>query len=134
LIRPHEVDRAHEWFERRGQAAVFFGRLLPVIRTFISLPAGVVRMNFWRFTVYTVLGCLPWVLALTWIGALLGERWDRAEAIIRPFAWAIAIALALAVAWFVWHRIRQIRREEAARLTVTGERSTAGVVEGSDED
>jgi len=95
LIRPHEVDRAHEWFERRGQAAVFFGRLLPVIRTFISLPAGVVRMNFWRFTVYTVLGCLPWVLALTWIGALLGERWDRAEAIIRPFAWAIAIALAL---------------------------------------
>ncbi len=56
LIRPHEVDRAHAWFERRGQAAVFFGRLLPVIRTFISLPAGVVRMPFWRFTVYTVLG------------------------------------------------------------------------------
>ena len=50
LIRPHEVDRAHEWFERRGQAAVFFARLLPVIRTFISLPAGVVRMSVWRFT------------------------------------------------------------------------------------
>ena len=81
LIRPHEVDRAHAWFERHGQGAVFFGRLLPVIRTFISLPAGVVRMRFWRFTVYTVLGCLPWVIALTWIGALLGERWDRAEAI-----------------------------------------------------
>jgi membrane protein DedA with SNARE-associated domain len=91
-------------------------------------------MNFWRFTVYTVLGCLPWVLALTWIGALLGERWDRAEAIIRPFAWAIAIALALAVAWFVWHRVRQIRREEAARLEGTRDRSTAAVVEGSDED
>ena len=95
LIRPHEVDRAHAWFERHGQAAVFFGRLLPVIRTFISLPAGVVRMRFWRFTVYTVLGCLPWVIALTWIGALLGERWDRAEAIIRPFAWMIAGALLL---------------------------------------
>jgi len=134
LIRPHEVDRAHEWFERRGQAAVFFGRLLPVIRTFISLPAGVVRMNIWRFTVYTVLGCLPWVLALTWIGALLGERWDRAEAVIRPFAWAIAIALVLAVAWFVWHRVRQIRREEAAHVAGTVERSTAGVVESSDED
>ena len=134
LIRPHEVDRAHEWFERRGQAAVFFGRLLPVIRTFISLPAGVVRMNVWRFTVYTVLGCLPWVLALTWIGALLGERWDRAEAIIRPFAWAIAIALVLAVAWFVWHRIRQIRREEAARVAGPGDRTAAGVVDGPDED
>jgi membrane protein DedA with SNARE-associated domain len=134
LIRPHEVDRAHEWFERRGQAAVFFGRLLPVIRTFISLPAGVVRMNIWRFTLYTVLGCLPWVLALTWIGAALGERWDRAEAIIRPFAWAIAIALAVAVAWFVWHRIRQIRREEAARIAGTGDRAPAGVLDRPDED
>jgi len=91
-------------------------------------------MNVWRFTVYTVLGCLPWVLALTWIGALLGERWDRAEAIIRPFAWAIAIALVLAVAWFVWHRVRQIRSEEAARAAGTRDRSTADVVEGSDED
>ena len=59
MIRPHEVDRAHAWFERHGQAAVFFGRLLPVIRTFISLPAGVVRMRFWRFTVYTVLAASP---------------------------------------------------------------------------
>jgi hypothetical protein len=63
-----------------------------------------------------VLGCLPWVLALTWIGALLGERWDRAEALIRPFAWAIAVALLMGLVWFVWHRIRQIRREEAARV------------------
>jgi membrane protein DedA with SNARE-associated domain len=110
------VDRAHAWFDRHGQAAVFFGRLLPVIRTFISLPAGVVRMRFWRFTVYTVLGCLPWVIALTWIGALLGARWDRAEAIIRPFAWAIAVALLIGLVWFVWNRIRQIRREEAARV------------------
>jgi membrane protein DedA with SNARE-associated domain len=89
-------------------------------------------MNVWRFTVYTVLGCLPWVLALTWIGALLGERWDRAEAIIRPFAWAIAIALVLAVAWFVWHRIRQIRRD--ARVAGPGDRTAAGVVDGPDED
>ena len=115
LIRPHEVDRAHEWFERQGQAAVFFGRLLPVIRTFISLPAGVVRMNFWRFTLYTVLGCLPWCLLLAWIGTLLGERWDEAERVIRPFAWAIAGVLVLGLAVFVWRRIRTIRIEEAAR-------------------
>lgn len=115
LIRPHEVDRAHAWFERHGDAAVFFGRLLPVIRTFISLPAGVVRMGFLRFTVYTVLGCLPWVLALTWIGVLLGERWETAEAIMRPFAWAIAAACAVALVWFVRRRLRQIRVEEAAR-------------------
>ena len=135
LIRPHEVDRAHEWFERRGQAAVFFGRLLPVIRTFISLPAGVVRMNLWRFTIYTVLGCLPWVLALTWIGALLGTRWEEAERVIRPFAWAIAGALVLAVAVFVWRRIRQIRREEADRAATpaSGDGASASAVESVEE-
>ena len=73
MIRPHEVDKAHDWFERYGDAAVFFSRLLPVIRTFISLPAGVVRMPFWRFTLYTVLGCLPWTFALAWFGYVLGR-------------------------------------------------------------
>ncbi len=115
LIRPHEVDRAHEWFERYGEAAVFFGRLLPVIRTFISLPAGVVRMDVRRFTVFTVLGCLPWSVALTWLGYELGDRWETVERWFRPVGWAIVVAGVLAVAWFVWHRIRTIRAEEAAR-------------------
>lgn len=115
LIRPHEVDKAHDWFERYGELAVFGGRLLPVVRTFISLPAGVVRMGFWRFTVYTVLGCFPWSLALTWIGYLLGERWEAAERAIRPFAWAIAVGLVVGGVWFVRRRIRQIRAEEAER-------------------
>jgi membrane protein DedA with SNARE-associated domain len=134
LIRPHEVDRAHEWFERRGQSAVFVGRLLPVIRTFISLPAGVVRMGFWRFTFYTVLGCLPWCLALTWIGALLGERWESAERLIRPFAWAIAVVLAAGIAWWVWHRIRTIKAEEAERdAEGQGGAKRATMREGSEE-
>lgn len=115
LIRPHEVDKAHDWFERRGELAVFGGRLLPVIRTFISLPAGVVRMGFVKFTVYTVLGCLPWVFVLTWLGYLLGERWETVERIISPFAWAIAIGIVVAGVWFVRRRIRTIRREEAER-------------------
>lgn len=131
LIRPHEVDRAHEWFERRGQAAVFFGRLLPVIRTFISLPAGVVGMSFLRFTVYTVLGCFPWVLALTWLGALLGEQWDRAEAVLRPFAWAIGAAIALGIAWFVLHRIGDIRTERARAASHAGSEDGAGKPGGS---
>ena len=134
LIRPHEVDRAHDWFERRGQGAVFVGRLLPVIRTFISLPAGVVRMGFWRFTFYTVLGCLPWCLALTWIGALLGERWEAAERLMRPFAWAIAVTLALGIGWWVWHRIRTIRAEEAERRAQGADATGhATVTEGSEE-
>jgi membrane protein DedA with SNARE-associated domain len=111
LIRPHEIDRAHEWFERRGEAAVFFGRLLPVVRTFISLPAGVARMNVWRFGLYTLLGCLPWVFGLTWLGYELGDRWDQVEAFIRPFAWLIAIVLAVGIGTWVWRRWRLVRAE-----------------------
>jgi membrane protein DedA with SNARE-associated domain len=114
LIRPHEVDKAHDWFERYGDAAVFFSRLLPVIRTFISLPAGVVRMPFWRFTLYTVLGCLPWTFALAWLGYALGESWQTVEEMLRPFAWAIAGACVVAVAWYVRRRWTTVRAEYAA--------------------
>ncbi|GBC86799.1 putative membrane protein [bacterium HR12] len=127
LIRPHEIDRAHDWFERYGQAAVFVGRLLPVVRTFISLPAGVVRMRFWRFTLYTVLGCLPWSLLLAGLGYLLGERWETVEAVFRPIAWAIAAALVVAGVWFVRRRVRQIRAEEAARRTLEEAAASADV-------
>jgi membrane protein DedA with SNARE-associated domain len=133
LIRPHEVDRAHDWFERHGELAVLGGRLLPVVRTFISLPAGVVRMGFGRFTAYTVLGCLPWVAALTWLGYLLGERWETVERIMRPFAWAIAAAIFVGGVWFVWHRIRAIRREEGERRARAAEARTIADTEKAGE-
>ena len=90
LVLPHEVDRAQEWFERRGELAVFVSRLLPVIRTFISLPAGVARMPFGDSPLYTVLGCLPWTFALAWLGYTLGENWTKVEDVLQPVAWAIA--------------------------------------------
>jgi membrane protein DedA with SNARE-associated domain len=113
LIRPHEVDKAHDWFERRGELTVFVSRLLPVIRTFISLPAGVAGMRFWRFTAYTFLGCLPWCLALTWLGARLGENWERVEEIISPIAWLIAIVLLVLLVVYVRRRWVQVRAEYA---------------------
>ena len=113
LVRPHEIDRAHEWFERHGEAAVFFSRLLPVVRTFISLPAGVARMPPARFTLYTVLGCLPWTFALAWLGYTLGERWESAEAVLRPVAWSITVAIVLVGAWWIARRWRQVREEYA---------------------
>jgi membrane protein DedA with SNARE-associated domain len=105
LVRPHEIDRAHAWFERRGPAAVFVGRLLPVVRTFISVPAGVAGMDLGRFTLYTALGCIPWCLALAGIGAAVGERWESLAATLRPFSWAIAVAGLVAVAWWVRRRL-----------------------------
>jgi membrane protein DedA with SNARE-associated domain len=125
LVLPHEVDRAHAWFERRGELAVFVSRLLPVIRTFISLPAGVARMPFWRFTIYTVLGCLPWTFALAWLGYALGENWTTVEDILRPVAWAIAAVVAVIGVWWVARRYRKVRIAYA-ELDVTSGRGSEG--------
>ncbi len=120
LVLPHEVDRAHVWFERRGEMAVFVSRLLPVIRTFISLPAGVARMPFWRFTIYTVLGCLPWTFALAWLGYALGENWTAVEDVLQPVAWAIAAGVVAVGVWWVAHRYRKVRAAYAELDAISG--------------
>jgi len=114
LIRPHEVDRAHAWFERRGEAAVFVSRLLPVIRTFISLPAGVAEMPRRRFALYTALGCIPWSLGLAWLGARLGDHWTKVEQTLRPVSALVVVALVVGAGVFVVRRWRTVRAEYAA--------------------
>jgi membrane protein DedA with SNARE-associated domain len=109
LLREHELDRAHDWFERHGEAAVFVSRLLPVIRTFISLPAGVARMPFGKFTLYTFLGCLPWVFALTWAGVLLGDNWETFLRYGEPISLAIGVITAGFIVWWVVKRVRARR-------------------------
>jgi membrane protein DedA with SNARE-associated domain len=111
LVRRHEVDRAHAWFERHGEAAVFFSRLLPVVRTFISLPAGVAGMPFLRFSLYTFIGCLPWSLALTGAGFLLGENWETFEAYFQPVSIAVGALLLALIVWWVVRRLRARRAE-----------------------
>ena len=78
-IKPSHLQWADRWFERYGDATVFFTRMLPIIRTFISLPAGVARMPFWRFSILTLVGCVPWVFMLTYIGLKAGERLGALE-------------------------------------------------------
>jgi membrane protein DedA with SNARE-associated domain len=105
LIRPHDIDKAEAWWARHGQGAVFFGRLLPVVRTFISLPAGIAEMNFTRFSVYSVAGSLPWVAALGAAGYAVGRN---TKTIIRSFnAASVVIAIVLvtvAVVFFIRRR------------------------------
>jgi membrane protein DedA with SNARE-associated domain len=111
FLREHELDRAEAWFARRGDMAVFVSRLLPVVRTFISLPAGVARMPFGKFTLYTFLGCLPWTFALTWAGLILGDNWETVLRYGEPISWAIAIA---GVAFIAWWLVRRARAKKAA--------------------
>jgi membrane protein DedA with SNARE-associated domain len=113
LILPHEVDRAHVWFERRGEMAVFVSRLLPVVRTFISLPAGVARMPVGRFTVYTFAGCLPWCLFLTWLGRASGQQWETIQHTLEPVSWAIAAVIVALGIWYVQRRWKKVRAEYA---------------------
>ncbi len=117
LLRPHHVDRAEAWFSDHGEAAVFGARLLPVVRTFISLPAGVARMPFTRFSLYTVAGCLPWTFALAWAGDALGGQWKSVERWLRPISIMVGVAVVAAIVWWV---VRQIQRSRRPASQVRG--------------
>ncbi len=110
LITRRDLEWADRWFARYGEATIFFARLLPVIRTFIALPAGIARMSVWRFHLYTFLGSLPWCWGLAWLGLKFGERWQET---IHPwfekFDIVIGLALLAAMAWFVRNRWRELR-------------------------
>lgn len=110
LISRHDLDLADRWFERHGDITIFVGRLLPVIRTFIAFPAGVARMPLWRFTAYTFVGSFIWCLGLAWIGLKLGQHWDTLGVWFHRFDAVIVGAFVLALAWYVWRHLRQLRR------------------------
>jgi len=105
-IKKSHLEWADRWFERHGDATVFFSRMLPIIRTFISLPAGVAKMPFWRFSVLTLLGCIPWVLMLTMIGKAAGDNWEDWKDSLHYVDYAVAAAIVIgAIYLFVrWRR------------------------------
>ena len=106
LISHRDLDLADRWFGRYGDWAIFFSRLLPVVRTFISFPAGVARMNFQRFVIYTFLGSFPWCLGLAYIGMKMGENWDTLGGYFHQFDMIIGVGIALGVAYYVWHHLK----------------------------
>jgi membrane protein DedA with SNARE-associated domain len=103
-IKPSHLAWADRWFERHGEATVLFARMLPIIRTFISLPAGVARMPFWRFTTFTVLGCIPWVLMLTAIGNAAGSNWKHWKHYFSYLDYVAVAAIVLGIAYLVLKR------------------------------
>jgi membrane protein DedA with SNARE-associated domain len=115
LISRHDLDLADRWFARYGEAIVFASRLLPVVRTFIAFPAGVARMNLARFTLYTFLGSLPWCLGLAYVGQILGEQWDKNEALkswFHRFDFLIGVVILLGAAWWIWRHLKHSRPQE----------------------
>lgn len=110
LISRHDLDLADRWFQRHGDITILAGRLLPVIRTFIAFPAGVVRMSLWRFSAYTFLGSFLWCWGLAWIGMKLGEHWDTLGVYFHRFDALIAGAILIAIGLYVWRHLRHLRR------------------------
>jgi membrane protein DedA with SNARE-associated domain len=103
-IKKSHLDWADRWFERHGDATVFFSRMIPIVRTFISLPAGVARMPFWRFTALTFAGCLPWVLLLAFIGQQAGDRWTSWKDNLHYVDYAVVALVVIGVAYLLLRR------------------------------
>jgi membrane protein DedA with SNARE-associated domain len=113
LMGRREIETAERFFARRGEAAVFIGRLLPVIRTFIALPAGIARMPRAKFHIYTFLGSWPWCFALAYLGMKLGENWRSLGKYFHQFDAIIGVVLVAAVGWFIWsHWQGRVRESE----------------------
>lgn len=116
LISQHDADKADHFFQKWGSATAFFSRLLPVVRTYISLPAGITRMPFGKFCLYTFLGSFPWSLMLAYIGVVLGNNLDKLSPIFHDLDAVILVLVVVLVVLYIWRHIRNDRkaREEHA--------------------
>jgi membrane protein DedA with SNARE-associated domain len=122
-LREHDLERAVAWFGRYGGKAVLIGRVLPVIRTFISLPAGIARMSPVRFGVYTTIGCIPWTAALAAAGFAVGANWQSIANSFHGPTYIIAAVVLLVLVVAVW---RYVRRRPAEESRATGESQPGG--------
>jgi membrane protein DedA with SNARE-associated domain len=113
-VNPEWLRKTEGWFERYGDAAVFFSRMLPIVRTFVSLPAGVARMPLLRFSVLTVLGSIPWVLALGLLGQEVGDNWESWRHNLGYIDYVVAAAIVGGVAWWLLRRGRDEDSDAAA--------------------
>jgi membrane protein DedA with SNARE-associated domain len=119
LIRSHDIDKAEVWWARHGDAATFFSRLLPVIRTFISLPAGIAKMPLGKFSVYTFLGVVPWTFGLAYLGVVVGENWARVLNYFDLPTLLIGVTLVIGAGiWYLRRRKQQKLLAEAVPPTM----------------
>jgi len=109
LITIHEYERSLKWFNKYGDKIAFFSRMLPAVRTFISLPCGLAEMNFWKFSIYTFLGSLIWSAFLTYIGVYLGNKWNTIGVYFHRFDLILAILLIFAILFYVNHKLKIIK-------------------------
>lgn len=109
LISEHEYERSLEWLRKYGDQVAFFSRVLPAVRTFISLPAGLSEMNIWKFSFYTFLGSLIWSALLTYVGVYFGGEWSILEPYFRKFQMGLGAIFLIFILWYINHKLRLIK-------------------------
>ncbi|HJP87434.1 MAG TPA: DedA family protein [Candidatus Limnocylindrales bacterium] len=115
LIRPHELELADRFFQKYGPATAFFSRLMPIVRTFISFPAGVARMPIGKFILYSTLGALPWSILLVWAGEQLGANWVDIRHTLQPYDALIAVVVVALIVLFIWWRLGMPGRRRGSK-------------------
>jgi len=111
FISKHDFERAEKFFQKRGEITIFLSRLLPVIRTFISLPAGIARMNFVKFSVYTILGSFPWSLVFVYLGKKFGDNWKTIEEHLKGLDYFILAVLVIAILSYVVIKLTRSKKK-----------------------
>lgn len=112
LISRRDLDLAVQWFDKRGSWAIFISRLLPVVRTFISLPAGIAKMHFAQFLIYTFIGSFIWCTGLAYGGYLLGEHWEQIRTAMRPFDLSIGVLIIALIAFYIYRHVKHINQAD----------------------
>jgi membrane protein DedA with SNARE-associated domain len=126
-VKKSHLETADRWFEKYGDWIVLVTRCLPIIRTFISLPAGVARMPFWRFSVLTLIGCIPWVFMLTFIGKEAGDNWEQWKDNLHYVDYAVAAAIVVTAIYFFVKWRRRGKSEAGPSTSASGEPGTESV-------
>ncbi len=111
LISRHDLAVMDGFFNKFGQTAVFFSRMMPVVRTYFSLPAGIAKMNFIKFTIYSFLGSLPWCYGFAWAGKKLGDHWETLGVYFRDFYLLFLAVIMAGLVWYVWRHVKNVKRE-----------------------
>jgi len=106
LLSPRDVEAGEKWFRRYGYSIAFFSRLLPVVRTFISFPAGIAGVPLSIFLVYTFVGSVIWSTGLAWVGKILGDNWESLESYFRGADWVILVVIILCLIWWIWRHMK----------------------------
>lgn len=110
LMDESDLDKARDWFERHGAKAILVGRLVPGIRSIISIPAGLVKMPIWQFITYTLIGSTVWNVTLISFGWALGDQWDKVQDYVKLMEYVVILVIVAAGLWFLWARRHKVRR------------------------